>query len=169
MGYNYLPLPSIPASWNTSPHMAQSGFPLPPLWVYTIGNTLHQLSFVDEEIGVIFVTTEISDNVYPLHVHFLEETFNIFAFFIIPQHCGRLKAILVNTLGSRQIFRHFANDIFKFIFLNENVWILLKIWLKFVPSVWINNFPALVQIMAWRRPGNKPLSEPYMHHSASVS
>ena len=24
----------------------------------------------------------------------------------------------------------------------------------------INNIPALVQIMAWRRPGNKPLSEP---------
>ena len=24
----------------------------------------------------------------------------------------------------------------------------------------INNIPALVQIMAWRRPGDKPLSEP---------
>ena len=26
----------------------------------------------------------------------------------------------------------------------------------------INNIPALVQIMAWRRPGDKPLSEPMM-------
>ena len=26
--------------------------------------------------------------------------------------------------------------------------------------VWINNIPALVQIMAWCRPGDKPLSEP---------
>ena len=26
----------------------------------------------------------------------------------------------------------------------------------------INNMPALVQIMAWRRPGDKPLSEPKM-------
>ena len=45
-------------------------------------------------------------------------------------------------------------------FLNENVCIPLKISLKFVPEVRINSFPALVQIMAWRRPGDKPLSEP---------
>ena len=32
--------------------------------------------------------------------------------------------------------------------------------LKFVPKVRIDNIPALVQIMAWRRPGDKPLSEP---------
>ena len=34
--------------------------------------------------------------------------------------------------------------------------------LKFVPKCPINNIPALVQIMAWRRPGDKPLSEPVM-------
>ena len=45
-------------------------------------------------------------------------------------------------------------------FLNENVWILIQILLKFVRKGPINNIPALVQIMAWRRPGNKPLSEP---------
>ena len=38
----------------------------------------------------------------------------------------------------------------------------LKISLKFVPKVWMNNIPALVQIMAWRRPGDEPLSEPMM-------
>ena len=31
--------------------------------------------------------------------------------------------------------------------------------MKFVPQGPINNVPALVQIMAWRRPGDKPLSE----------
>ena len=31
---------------------------------------------------------------------------------------------------------------------------------KFVPKGPINNTPALVQIMAWHWPGNKPLSEP---------
>ena len=46
--------------------------------------------------------------------------------------------------------------------MNENSWILINISLKFVPRVPINNIPALVQIMAWRRPGNKPLSEPMM-------
>ena len=68
----------------------------------------------------------------------------------------------VNTLRPRQNGRHFADDSFKCIFLNENARISLKISLKFVPKVQINNFPALVQIMAWRQPGDKPLSEPMM-------
>ena len=66
--------------------------------------------------------------------------------------------ISVNTLRPRQDGRHFPDDLFKCIFLNENVWISLKVWLKFP----INNVPALVQIMAWRRSGDKPLSEPMM-------
>ena len=69
---------------------------------------------------------------------------------------------LFNTLRPRQNGRHFADDIFKCIFLNENVWIPIKISMKFVPKGPINNIPALVQIMAWRRPGDKPLSEPMM-------
>ena len=51
--------------------------------------------------------------------------------------------------------RHFEMD-----FLDENIWILIKISLKFVPKGPINNIPTLVQIMAWCRPGDKPLSEP---------
>ena len=68
----------------------------------------------------------------------------------------------INTLRPRQKGRHFANDIFICILLNENVWILIRISLKFVPKCLINNNPALVQIMAWRRPGDKPLSKPMM-------
>ena len=68
----------------------------------------------------------------------------------------------VNTLRPRQNGRHFADDIFKCIFLNENVSIAIKISLKFVPKGPISNIPSLVQIMAWRRPGDKPLSEPMM-------
>ena len=45
---------------------------------------------------------------------------------------------------------------------NENVWITFKISLKFVRKGPINNIAALVQIMAWRRPVDKPLSEPMM-------
>ena len=47
-------------------------------------------------------------------------------------------------------------------FFNENVRISLKISLKFVSKGPINNILALVQIMGWRRPGNKPLSQPIM-------
>ena len=68
----------------------------------------------------------------------------------------------VNSLRPRRNGRHFADDIFKCIFLNENDWIPIKISLKFVSSGTINNIPALVRIMAWRRPGDKPLSEPMM-------
>ena len=69
---------------------------------------------------------------------------------------------IFNTLRPRQNGRHFPDDTFKCIFLNENVWIVIKFSLKFVPKCSINNIPALVQIMAWRRPGEKPLSEPMM-------
>ena len=65
----------------------------------------------------------------------------------------------VDILRPRQNVRHFPDDIFKCIFVNDNVWISIKISLKFAPKARINNILALVQIMAWRRPGGKPLSE----------
>ena len=68
----------------------------------------------------------------------------------------------VNTLRPRQNGRHFPDDIFKWIFLNENVRISINISLKFVPKGPINNIPIYVHVMAWRRPGDKPLSEPMM-------
>ena len=55
----------------------------------------------------------------------------------------------------------FLDDIFKYIFLNENVNII-NISLKFVPNCPINNIPAWVQRMAWRRPVNKLSSKPMM-------
>ena len=69
---------------------------------------------------------------------------------------------IINTLRPRQNGHHFPDDIFQCIFLNENVWIAIKISLNFVRKGPINNISALVQIMAWRRPGDKPLSEPMM-------
>ena len=75
---------------------------------------------------------------------------------------GCLVPRVINTLRPRQDGRHFPDDIFKRIFFNENARISLKISLKFVPKVRINNIPALVQIMVWRRPGDRPLSEPMM-------
>ena len=92
--------------------------------------------------------------------------------------CGEAVNLRVfNSLRPRQNRRHFADDVFKCNFMNENVWIPIKISLKFVPEGPINNISALVQIMAWRRIGDKPLSEPmmtqftdvYMRHSASMS
>ena len=68
----------------------------------------------------------------------------------------------VNTLRPRQNGRHFADDIFMCILFNENCCILIKFSLKYVRKGPIDNNPTLVQIMAWRRSGDKPLSEPMM-------
>ena len=55
-----------------------------------------------------------------------------------------------------------VDSIFKCIFLNENDKIPIQISLKLVPRSPIDNKPALVQVMAWRRTGDKPLPEPMM-------
>ena len=73
-----------------------------------------------------------------------------------------MNKLWINTLRPRQNGRHFPDDIFKWIFLNENVWISINTSLKFVPRGLINNIPTLVQVMAWRWPGDKPLYEPMM-------
>ena len=70
-----------------------------------------------------------------------------------------------------------ANDIFKCNIVSEDVLTSIKNSLNFVSTGRINNMQALVQIMAWRWSGNKPLSEPMMalftdanmRHLASVS
>ena len=61
--------------------------------------------------------------------------------------------------------------------MNENVRISINISLKFVPKGLINDIPALVQIMAWRRPRGQAIiwtndgqiTNAYMRHSASMS
>ena len=55
-----------------------------------------------------------------------------------------------------------ADDIFRCIFVNEKFSILIKSSLKFVSKDPIDNIPVLVSITAWRRTGDKPLSEPML-------
>ena len=69
---------------------------------------------------------------------------------------------LLNIYKPRRNGRQFPDDNFKCIFLNQNIQISIKVSLKFVLMGPINNFPALVQMMAWRLVGAKPLSEPMM-------
>ena len=68
----------------------------------------------------------------------------------------------INTLRPRQNGRYFADDTFKRIFLKENIRISTKLSLNFLPKSPVDNIPSLFQIMAWRRPGDKPLSEAMM-------
>ena len=85
--------------------------------------------------------------------------------FCISTHWGRDKMAAI-----------FAYAVFIRIFLNKNC-VLIPISLKCVPNAWLYKTPALVQIIAWRRKGDKPLPEPmimslitdaYMHHFASM-
>ena len=68
-------------------------------------------------------------------------------------------------------------DVFRCIFMKEKFCILIWISLNFVPRGPTDNKPALVQVMAWRWIGDKPLSEPmlnqfidiYMRHMGKMS
>ena len=89
----------------------------------------------------------------------------------IFHHCSNLLDLMAfhswptdcfYTLRPKQNGCHFADDIFKCIFFSEIVWIPIKIPLKFVPKCPISNIQALVQIMAWSSPVDKPLSEAMM-------
>ena len=63
---------------------------------------------------------------------------------------------LFNTLRPRQNGRRFPDDIFKCIFFNENY----EFRLKFHCSLFLGAQLTMVQVIAWYRPRDKPLSEP---------
>ena len=74
--------------------------------------------------------------------------------------CGNhIVALLINSSLPGQNGHHFADDIFRCIFVNEKFCILIRISLKFVPEGVIDHKPALVQVMAWCQTGDKPLPE----------
>ena len=70
--------------------------------------------------------------------------------------------LTVLTRPPGQNGRHVVDDIFKWFFMNEKSCILIQILLKFVPKGPIDNESPLIQVMAWRRTGDKPLSEPML-------
>ena len=72
--------------------------------------------------------------------------------------------MFLNLSPPGQNGHHFADDIFRCIFVNEKFCSLIRISLEFAHKCLIDNIPALGQIMAWRRPGDKPLSEPMLTH-----
>ena len=71
---------------------------------------------------------------------------------LVPTHLTHL------TLDKMAVI--LADDNFRCIFCNENDRIPIQSSLKFVLRSSIDNKPALVQVMAWRRTGDKPLPEP---------
>ena len=74
-------------------------------------------------------------------------------------HRGPASTCWVNSSPRGQNGRHYADDIFKCIFMNEKFCISIWISLKSVPNGLIDKKSALVQVMTWRWAGNSPLTE----------
>ena len=98
------------------------------------------------------------------HGRVMEKSLNyILGFLYEPCICLSVCIILVLTHPLLdKMAAILADDILKCIFLNENDRIPIQISLKFVPRSLIDNKAALVEIMAWRQTGAKPLPEPVM-------
>ena len=80
----------------------------------------------------------------------------------MTSHALKMDTVLSLTLTHLPLDKMAAilvDDNFKCILLNENDRIPIKISLKFVPKCPVNNIPVLVQLMAWHRIDDEPLSE----------
>ena len=69
---------------------------------------------------------------------------NVYIYSIIYAYMIHVTPVFLNILRLRRDGRHFPDDIFECIFLNENVWTLIKISLKFIPKGPVNDIPVLV-------------------------
>ena len=74
-------------------------------------------------------------------------------FYIFSSFSLQNDVFVINTLKPRHNGCHFPDDLFKCIFLNENLWTSIQSSLKFVHKAPIKNISALVQIMACRLVG----------------
>ena len=75
-----------------------------------------------------------------------------------PDLCCHMESLgpMSYLISPGQNGRHFADHIFRCIFINEKFWLGIH-WCLFLRSNW-----ALVQVMAWRRTGVKPIPEPML-------
>ena len=78
--------------------------------------------------------------------------------FVVGDNLGGVCYENVNSSSPGQNGRRFTDDIFRCIFPNKKICILVKISLKFVPKGPTDNNPVLVKIMVWGQIGEEPLS-----------
>ena len=89
---------------------------------------------------------------------------------------GGTTATMLTHLPLDKMAAILTDDNYRCILLNENDRIPIRLSLKFLPRGPLDNKPALVQVMAWHRTGDKPLHElmpsftdAYMRHSGEMS
>ena len=135
----------------------------------------HRISGSWERRNMTIISHGISCHI----AHTFAPKFSLWANYNASQCSGHILLTWINFNPSLvgQNGRHCPDEIFKCIFMNGKFFILIIISPKFVPTGPIDNKPALVWIMAWRRIGDKPLSEPmltqftdaYMRHLGELS
>ena len=108
----------------------------------------------DNENRLLPVTTKVHIHNKSMVKHFTATAKGAEALAYGPQQ-EYIDSYGINTLRPRQNGWHFPDNIVKCIFLNENLWLSLKISLKFVPRGSINNIPALVQVMNGLAPARR--------------
>ena len=89
-------------------------------------------------------------------------TYFLYGLLVERQNYISCFGVMLTHLPLDKMAATFADDIFKCIFLNKKFCILIQISVKFIARGPIGSKSALVQVMAWRRTGYKPLSEPIM-------
>ena len=124
-----------------------------PLWEFTGDRRFPtQRTSKAENVSIWWRHHEFVSFRYTAKNHFVEK-WNMFCrsscikkrcLWNINQHFSSWCIPTFNTLRPRQNGSHFPDDIFKWIFLNENVSISIDMSLMFVPNGPINNIPALV-------------------------
>ena len=109
----------------------------------------NRLKFPFVQIFILLWTSHISPSWVSYGSSFpisLSTTVVVHTMLLLPFPCLYMQcpAKQLNSSSPAQNGRHFADDIFKCIFVNEKFCILIKISLKFVPKVPIDNNTALV-------------------------
>ena len=111
---------------------------------------------------------------YKLNIDDCQGWFHIFGLIRPVWYCSRSKQLLITeyersydhplTHWGRDEMNNISQTTFSNVFSSMKMFeFRFKISLMFVPKGPINNIPALLQIMAWRRWGDKPLSEPMLN------
>ena len=79
----------------------------------------------------------------PCHVQYEWALLEVMCFIVVVyQDCITTRVVfeqIINTLRPRWNSRHFQDDVVKWVFLNEKVWISIRIALKFVPKLPIDD------------------------------
>ena len=114
---------------------------------------MYDLRFIgiEQRVGVLFIFSEISHFMLnkSSNKNAIIQLTHVYKFIILTTVCdissmSRSYFMCVNSSPPGHNDRRFADDIFRWIFVNEKFCILIKISLKFVPKRPIDNYPALV-------------------------